>query len=337
MRASLLAVVVALAPPAVAQSPPSAPGVVVVAATVESFPLSVEALGNAAANESVEIRPVITATLTEVDFAEGQSVAAGTVLARLENVEALADVAAARASLVDSEAQHRRLSELYKTQAVAESQLAEVNARRESDMAAVAAAEARLAHTVIKAPFAGRLGLRRVSVGSLVGPDTVITTLDDTQSIKLDFDVPEVYLARLVVGLEVMARSAAYPDRVFSGKVTSIDTRVDPASRTVTVRALIDNHEGLLRAGMFLTVTLLKQNIEALMVPEEAIMPERSKQFVWVVGDDGLAELREVQTGRRRPGEVEILDGLQAGERVIVEGVQKARDGEPVEARERSS
>ena len=332
---SLLAVMVALASPALAQS--TAPEVVVTEATVKSFPLSVEALGNAAANESVEIRPVIAATLTEVDFKEGQYVETGTVLARLENVEALADVAAARASLVESEAQHRRLSELYKTQAVAESQLAEVNARRESDMAAVAAAEARLAHTVIKAPFAGRLGLRRVSVGSLVGPDTVITTLDDTKSIKLDFDVPEVYLARLVVGLEVTAHSAAYPDRLFSGKVTSIDTRVDPVSRTVTVRSLVDNSDGLLRAGMFLTVTLLKQNIEALMVPEEAIVPERSKQFVWVVGDDSLAEQREVRTGRRRPGEVEILDGLQAGERVIVEGVQKARAGEPVAARERGT
>lgn len=321
-------------PVALAQAP-GAPSVVVAPARLQSFPLAVEALGNASANEAVFIRPVITATLTSIGFEEGQQVAAGAVLAELENVEALAEVAAARARLVESQAQFRRLSELYKSQAVAESQLNEVTARREADLAAVAAAEARLAHTVITAPFDGRLGLRRVSVGSLVGPDTVITTLDDTRRIKLDFDVPEVFLAQLDEGLEVTARSVAWPERVFRGRVASIDTRVDPVSRTVTVRGVLDNADGLLRAGMFLTVTLLKQDIQALVVPEEAVVPDRSKQYVWVVDEAGISRLREVETGRRRPGQVEILEGLAAGERVIVEGTQKARDGEVVQVRER--
>ena len=306
--------------------------VLVAEATVASFPLVVEALGNAAANESVEIRPVISATLTHIEFEEGQEVQAGAVLARLENVEALAEVASARATLAESDAQFRRMSELYKTKAVAESQLNEITARRDADHAALAVAEARLNHTVVRAPFAGRLGLRRVSPGSLVGPMVVITTLDDTRTIKLDFDVPEVFLARLETGLEVNARSAAWAEEVFLGKVVSVDTRVDPVSRSVKVRALLDNETGHLRAGMFLTVTLFRQDIEALLVPEEAIVPERSEQFVWVVGPDGTAEYRAVRTGRRRPGEVEILDGLQAGERVIVEGTQKARPGAAVQA-----
>lgn len=307
------------------------PTVVVAEARIDSFPLVIEALGNAAANESVEIRPVITATLMEIGFEEGQQVKAGAVLAELENVEALAEVAAARATLAESEAQFRRLSELFKTKAVAESQLNEITARRDADHAAAAAADARLAHTVVRAPFDGQLGLRRVSPGSLVGPATIITTLDDTRNIKLDFDVPEVYLARLEVGLEVTAHSAAYKDAVFRGQVVSVDTRVDPVSRTIKVRALLDNESGLLRAGMFLTVTLFKQDIESLMVPEEAIVPERSQQFVWVVDEAGIAEFRAVRTGRRRPGEVEILDGLRAGERVIVEGTQKARPGAAVQ------
>ena len=327
-----------LATPAFAQRPPAnPPGVVVAPATLASFPLSVQALGNASANEAVEIRPVISARLMKIQFDEGQLVEAGTVLAELENVEPWADVAAAKARLADSEAQYKRLTELYKTQSVAESQLNEVTARREADLAAVQAAQARLDHTVIRAPFSGRLGLRRVSIGSLVGPNTVITTLDDTGSIKLDFDVPEVYLSRLGIGLSVSAASAAYPDRVFEGTVSSIDTRVDPVSRTVTVRSVIDNPDGLLRAGMFMTVNLLKENIQALLVPEEAIVPERSKQYVWVVGNDGLAELREVRTGRRRPGQVEVLEGLVAGERVIIEGTQKARAGQPVQATERDA
>ncbi len=320
----------ALLPGAAGAQMPGAPAVVVAPARVESFPLAVEALGNAAANEAVAIRPLISATLTAIQFEEGQMVEAGTVLAQLENIEPLSDVAATRATLAESEAQYRRLAELYKTQAVSQSQLNEITARRDADMAAVAAAEARLAHTVIKAPFAGRLGLRRVSVGSLVGPDTIITTLDDTDSIKLDFDVPEVFLARLEPGLEVVAHSAAYPEQEFRGRVSSVDTRVDPVSRTIRVRSVLGNEAGLLRAGMFLTVTLLRQNVDALMIPEEAIVPERSEQYVWVVGADEVAELRRVGTGRRRPGQVEILDGLEPGERVIVAGTQKARPGQPV-------
>lgn len=331
IRPVMICLAMLTAAPALGQAPGGAPpGVVVAPAERQSFPLSVEALGNARANEAIEIRPVITATLMTVQFEEGEYVEAGTVLAELENVEPVSDLAAARASLAESEAQYQRLSQLYKTNVVAQSELAEITARRQADQAAVHAAEARLAHTVITAPFAGRLGLRRVSAGSLVGPTTVITTLDDTDRIKLDFDVPEVYLALLRSGLEVTARSAAYPDRLFRGVVTSVDTRVDPVSRTITVRSRLDNEERLLRPGMFLTVSLLRQDLQALMIPEQAIVPERSQQFVWVVGPGDVAELRQVRTGRRRPGQVEILEGLSDGDRVIVEGTQKARTGEPV-------
>ena len=306
------------------------PGVVVSEASLKPFPLSVEALGNASANEAIEIRPEITAALTEVNFEEGQMVEAGMVLARLENVEPLADLAAARANLVDSESQYRRSRELFKSQAVSESALQQLEAQREADRAAVAAAEARVADTVIKAPFSGRLGLRRVSVGSLVSPSTVITTLDDTRFIKLDFAIPEIFISRIEKGLVIRARSAAWKGVEFIGTVSSIDSRVDPVSRTVTVRSIIPNEEGRLRAGMFLTVSLLKESVIALMVPEQALVPERSLQFVFVVGKDDIVEQRLVAAGRRRPGEVEILDGLDEGERVIVEGTQKVRNGQPV-------
>jgi membrane fusion protein (multidrug efflux system) len=308
-----------------------APGVIVSEAVIKPFPLSAEALGNARANESVEIRPEITAAIIEILFEEGQMVTRGDILARLENSEPLADLAAARAALVDSESQYRRSTELFKTRVVSESQLEQLEAQRDADLAAVNAAQARLDHTVIRAPFAGQLGLRRVSRGSIVGPGTVITTLDDTSSIKLDFNVPEVFLARLAPGLTVTAHSAAWPDLRFSGEVTVIDTRVDPVSRTVTVRALLPNDERRLRAGMFLTVTVLKEDVESLMIPEQAIVPERSNQYVLVVGPDNVVERRQIESGRRRPGEVEILEGLQPGERVITEGTQKARPGQQVE------
>jgi membrane fusion protein (multidrug efflux system) len=306
------------------------PGVFVTQAVVKSFPLSAEALGNARSNESVDIRPKITASLTEILFEEGQEVEAGDVLVKLDNLEQVADLAAAQAALVESEASFRRSTELFRNKVVAKSQLLQDEARKIADEAMVSVAQKRLADTVVRAPFAGRIGLRRVSVGSLVGPDAVITTLDDTHIIKVDFDLPEIYLSRIQPGLKVLAHSAAFPDHEFAGSVSSIDTRVDPVSRTVRVRSIMPNTQGHLRPGMFLTVILLNDTIEALVIPERALIPERSIQYVFVVGDNQVVEKRAVEIGRRRPGEVEILSGLSAGESVIVDGTQKAREGQAV-------
>jgi len=328
------AIPVALAAPMWSASA-AAPGVIVAEAARVPFPLSVEALGTAVANEAVEIRPQISETVVAIEFEEGQQVEAGDVLVELRNSQALAQVAAARAVLVDSEGKYRRAERMLESQLVAESELEALRARRDADQAALDAAEARLAETVVRAPFAGRVGLRRVSLGSLVNPSTVITTLDDTDPIKLDFDVPETALGLLAEGLPVEAVSAAWPDTVFEGTVASIDTRVDPVSRTVTVRALVPNRGRLLRPGMFLTVRLLRRDVTALMVPEQALIPEQSRQFVLVVGEDGIVEKREVRAGRRRPGAVEILSGLDGGEVVVVEGTQKARAGEAVEIQDR--
>lgn len=314
----------------IAQGNTAVPGVVVATVKLQSFPLSAEALGNARANESVDIRPKITATLMAIHFEEGQEVVAGDMLVELDKLEPVADLAAAKATLVNSEARYQRSRELYRTHVVAESQLLQDEARKIADEAMVSVAEARLADTIVRAPFAGRIGLRRVSLGSLVGPNTIITTLDDTKTIKLDFDLPEVYLSRLERGLTVKARSAAWPGLEFVGTVASIDTRVDPISRTIRVRSVMPNEQGRLRPGMFLTVTLLNENISTLMIPEEALIPVRSTQSVMVVDENRVVDLRRVSIGRRRPGQVEILAGLSAGEKVIVDGTQKARHAQQV-------
>ncbi|MDH3199019.1 MAG: efflux RND transporter periplasmic adaptor subunit, partial [Candidatus Krumholzibacteria bacterium] len=234
----------------------SAPGVVVAEATRVSFPFVVEALGTARANESVDVRPKVSERVRGIRFVEGRHVDRGDVLVLLEDAEARASVAAAKATLVDSESKYVRGQELFRSRLVSESELESLAARRDADQAALDAAEARLADTVVRAPFAGLVGLRRVSVGSLVGPSTVITTLDDTDTIKLDFDVPETALSHVAVGLPVVSRSAAWPETPFTGTVASIDTRVDPVTRTITVRALVPNPQRLLRPGMFLTVAL---------------------------------------------------------------------------------
>ncbi len=306
--------------------------VLVRTAEIRSFPLSAEALGNARANEAIDVRAEITAAITAIHFDEGQWVEKDTVLVELENAAQLAAVAFAKAALVESASQLKRSEELYKTNVVAASQLEQLKAKQESDQANVHAAQSRLVQTVIRAPFSGRLGLRRVSLGSIVDTNTVITTLDDTSRIKLDFEVPEVFLARLQPGLAVNAYSAAWPDIQFRGEVISVDTRVNPVTRTISVRAILPNDDGQLRPGMFLTVSLLREDVSALMVPEEAIVPERSKQFVYTLDEANVVSLREVQTGRRRPGEVEIISGLSSGERVITEGTQKVRPGQTVNA-----
>jgi len=307
------------------------PGVIVAEARVVPFPLTLEGLGTARANESVEIRPQASERITAIRFEEGEVVEAGRVLVELESAEARADVASARAALAESESQLRRARELYETRALSASELQTRLTRRDADQAALDAAQARLSHTTVRAPFAGRLGLRHVSLGSLVTPATVITTLDDTNPIKLDFDVPETVLARLQTGLPVRAHSAAWPDEIFEGQVASLDTRVDPVTRMLTVRALVPNAAGRLRPGMFLAVQMQRSEVEALMVPEQALVPEQSRQFVLVVTPGGEVEQREVRTGRRRPGQVEVLDGLAPGEQVIAEGTQKARAGQRVE------
>jgi membrane fusion protein (multidrug efflux system) len=326
IRAALVTVVL----PAVA-SASEAPHVILADAKPLDFPLTVQAPGTARANESVEIRPQVSESITAIRFVEGERVEAGKVLIELEDSEAKADVAAAKAALLESENQATRARELFKTKAVSASALDQRTAQRDADRAALDAAESRLAESKIRAPFAGRVGLRRVSLGSLVTPATIITTLDDTDTIKLDFDVPETVLSLLAEGLAVEAYSAAWPERRFEGEVETVDTRVDPVSRTLIVRARIPNPDALLRPGMFLSVVLRREDVAALMIPEQALVPEQSRQYVWVVGPADVVEKREVRTGRRRPGQVEIVAGLTAGERVVIEGTQKVQTGDTVQ------
>jgi membrane fusion protein (multidrug efflux system) len=330
--------------PGAGQSPaaagrPGAPGgasfsqkpIAVVVAPVRSERLSfeMEALGTTRANESVDITSKVVNQVTAVRFSEGQQVKRGQVLVELDAAQVRADLAAAEAALAESRSQFERSRELAVTKVLSDSQLEQIEATFKGNEARVGSARARVNDTVVKAPFDGRVGLRRVSVGSLVSPGTVITTLDDTRTMKLDFTVPETFLSVVQPGLEIVARSVAYPDRSFGGKVSSIDSRVDPATRAVTVRALVPNESGLLKPGMFLTVRLSRGAVDALLVPEEAIVPEQGDMFVFVVAGDSV-EKRKIRLGERRVGNVQVVEGLAEGEIVVTEGTQKIRDGAAV-------
>jgi len=304
----------------------------VVTAQVELRPMidEIEALGTARANESIEIRPRIASLIDRVNFKEGQTVRKGDLLIELENNEIVAGLAVAEAALSESRSIYRRSKSLASSKAISASNLEQLLAQVQVDEAQVEAARARLANTRILAPFEGRVGLRRVSPGSFVNTSTVITTLDDVSQIKLDFSVPETFLTVVREGMDIIAHSLVFPDREFLGKVSSVDTRLDPVSRSVQVRALIPNTEGILKPGMFLTVDLQRDRGDVLIAPEQAIVPEGTRQFVYVV-KDGKAEKRPVTLGRRVPGFVTIEEGLEVGEEIVTEGTHKIRDGSGVE------
>ena len=290
----------------------------------------IEALGTARANESVEIRPRVSSLVESVAFSEGQTVAAGAILVQLEDNEEVAGLALAEANLSESRSLYNRSLSLADTQAISASDLEQLLAQVRVDEASVEAAKARLDNTIIRAPFSGRVGLRRVSPGSFVNSSTVITTLDDVSTIKLDFTVPETFLTVLSKGMNISAESLVYPDREFTGTVASIDTRLDPVSRAVQVRAVLPNEEGLLKPGMFMSVGLQRDRGEVVVAPEQSIVPEGGSQYVYVVAD-GVAEKRRVVLGRRIPGFVAIDSGLESGEQVIVEGTHKVRHGSAVQ------
>jgi membrane fusion protein (multidrug efflux system) len=300
-------------------------GVVTAAVNTQPLGIDIEAVGSAVANESVEITSKTSNIVTAVRFQEGQLVKRGQILVNLDDAQTKADVAVAEAALAESENQFKRSRNLFSTQALSQSELDQIEATHKANQARVIAAQARLNDQVIRAPFAGRTGFRRVSVGSLVNPGTIITTLDDSSLIKLDFTVPQIYYFALRSGLAVEATTSGLPNRVFEGKVATLGSRIDTVSRSVMVRAEVPNKDGILRPGMFMTVKLRTEPLPALLIPEQALVPEQGQVYVYVV-QDGIAAKTPITIGRRRPGEVEVITGLKNADRVIVEGTQKVRD-----------
>ena len=309
-------------------SPVAQPPIAVVTAPARErdIDIGLQAIGTANANESVDITSKTTNMVVAIRFSDGELVTAGQVLVELDRETVAAELAAATAAFEESRSQWNRSRELVATQALSRAQHEQLEATMKANEARVAAAQARLSDTYIRAPFSGRTGLRQVSLGALISPGTRITTLDDTRTMKVDFAVPEAQVGALRPGQRVVARTNAYPGREFTGSVASVDSRVDAATRSVLVRATVPNREGALKPGMFLTVDLSQEERPALVIPEEALVPEQARQFVYVVEGATVAK-REVQLGRRQPGFVEITAGVTRGERVVIEGTLKLRDG----------
>ena len=290
---------------------------------------SVEALGTARAAEAVDLTPKTANLVTAIRFREGARVARGAVLVEMDSAQVRADLAAAEAAQAESRSQFRRSRELATARVLSAAQLEQIEATLKANEARVASARARLEDTIIRAPFAGRTGLRRVSLGALVTPGMVITTLDDTSSLRVDFTLPEALLGAVHAGLAVEAGSIAWPGRVFRAKVESVDSRVDPVTRSFTARARLANKDDALKPGMLLTLHLSGPSAAALIIPEQALVPEQGELYVYVV-NSGKAEKRRITLRGRLPGEVVVGSGLMAGEKIVTEGTLRLRPGAPV-------
>ncbi|GGG49018.1 MexH family multidrug efflux RND transporter periplasmic adaptor subunit [Pseudohongiella nitratireducens] len=290
----------------------------------------VQSVGTAMANESVNVTAKVSDTVSRVRFSDGDQVQRGDVLVELTNSAEMARLEEAQLAVDDARLQFDRFQPLADLNLVSQSDLDTAGNRVNTAEARLQGVVADMSDRLIMAPFDGVLGFRQVSEGSLVSPNTVITTLDDISTIKLDFTVAEVFLADINVGASIEAKSIVYQDRTFSGVVTVVGSRIDPATRSVQVRAEIPNPDGQLRPGMLMTVDMLLDQRETIVVPEEAVVPMQGRQYVYLVDDENIARQTVIKVGARQPGRVEILEGLVPGQQVITEGVGQVRPDTPV-------
>ncbi|WP_200769483.1 efflux RND transporter periplasmic adaptor subunit [Fontimonas thermophila] len=300
--------------------------------TVSARPLAHElvAVGSIRADESVVVRPEIAGRIAHIGFAEGQAVKAGQLLFALDDAIYRAELDQARASLVLAQRNFERATELFARKLVAQAERDQAAAAFDAAKAAMALAQARLDKTRILAPFSGVAGLRQVSPGDYVAPGQDLVHLQAMDRVKVDLRIDESALPMLRVGQTLAVEVDAYPGERFSGEVYAIDPRIADTTRSIALRARLPNPEGRLRPGQFARVRLvLGHKADAIVIPEQAIFPRGERQFVYVV-DDGSARLREIRVGLRIPGEAEVLDGLRAGERLIIAGLQRLSDGTPV-------
>lgn len=321
---------IAGSPQAIGQQPVP---VVVKEAVIDSFVDRVEALGTLRANETLEVTATVSETVTVIHFDDGQRVEAGDILVEMTGKEEHALIEEERSTIGEAKKQYDRVRPLVKRGAASQALLDQRRREYETALARLRALESKLQDRLIVAPFSGVVGLRNISVGALIEPGDVVTTLDDDSRMKLDFTVPAINLSSLKAGLPIEAKSPAFPGRVFKGEVSSVNSRIDPVTRSIVVRAILPNPDRLLKPGLLMSIDLLKNPRQAVVIPEEALSPSGRENHVFVVdpkADDTIAMQRKVTTGGRRPGEIEILTGLAPGEFVITHGGLRSRPGQPV-------
>jgi membrane fusion protein (multidrug efflux system) len=305
-------------------------GVVVAPVRTGTVVERAESVGTVRARDAVTITAKVPGIVQAIRFQEGENVREGEVLVELDAAALRAELDQARALFDDARSQLVRARGLQPGQTITAQRLETLEALTRQAEGRVRQAQAKLEELRVNAPFGGRVGLRQVSVGALVQPGTVVTTLDDISRVRVEFSVPEIYVARVREGSVVTARASAFGDRRFHGRVLVVDTRIDTTTRSVRVISEFENADEALKPGLFMTVDLeMARRDNALLVAEEALDPLGDRNYVYVIRDNRARRV-EVRLGQRLPGEVEVLSGVQPGEVVVVRGIQRLRNDAPV-------
>ena len=314
------------------QGQPAPPAVSVEMAKVDIGTIAAEvlAVGTLRSNESVVIRPEIAGRIASISFSEGDFVDKGAKLVVLDDSVYRAELAEAQANLNLSRRNFARAEELAQKGAGTERARDEARAAVERGEAAIELAKARLDKMKIVAPFRGIIGLRKVSPGDYISPGQDLVNLEDIETIKVDFRIPERNLGALREGQRIRIKIDAFPGRTFEGAVYAVDPHISEAGRSIAVRARIPNRDKVLRPGLYARVTLMLDEREnAILVSEQAVFPRGDSQYVYKV-IDGKAVLTKVKTGLYRGGVIEVVEGLGPEDVIVKAGQMKIRDGSPV-------
>lgn len=306
-------------------------GVPVELTTVESvsFPRGLSAIGSLRSDESTMVSAEVAGRVAEINFKEGQPVTKGQVLVRLDDDVAQAELAQAQANLALAQSRYDRSNRLQTAGFVSAEAREDAQNQLKLQEAAIKLAQAKLDKTTIEAPFDGVIGLRSVSIGEYVTPGQAIAPLEAVDTLKADFRLPERFIANVELGQTLELQVDARPGQMFEGKVYAISPLIEEGGRSILVRARVDNADGLLRPGMFARVQLITDESMAIVVPEASLAPSGRTQYVYRV-TEGQAERVAIEIGERRAGLVEVLRGLEPGDKVVAAGLQRMRPGVPV-------
>ena len=301
---------------------------VVAEAKLQAISETLSLVGTLAANEMVEIKSETDGLVQEIGFEEGQKVKAGHLLLRLDEVKFAAAVNEAEANFKFSRATYDRSHQLYEQKLISQQEHDQVAAQFQANQASLDLKKRELKDARIVAPFAGVVSSRQVSPGQVISKNTTLTWLVDLDPVKVELNIPERFVSRLRVGQKLEITVATFPGRAFSGEVFFVAPFIEPATRTALVKARVANPQHELKPGMFANLDLtLRLKEQAVVIPETAIMATGDRTLIYALDDQDIARLRPVKIGLRQIGSVEITEGLKAGERVVIEGVQKIRPG----------
>ncbi|WP_119393103.1 efflux RND transporter periplasmic adaptor subunit [Taklimakanibacter lacteus] len=311
-------------------APPNASPVEVAAAAAKTLSDDITAVGSLLSDESVQIATETDGRVSEIRFTEGDVVAARAVLITLDDALITAQLTDAEARLTLAKANYERAVALRKSGTASQTTLDTALSELSVAQAAFDLMKAQHEKLSIKAPFPGVLGFRTISPGAYVTAGTPLVNLEKIDRLKVNFSVPEVYLSKLSVGQKIEIIADALPATRFEGTIYAIDPAIDVNGRAIRVKATLDNQDGKLRPGLLARITVKGIPRTAVTIPESALVP-RGNDFLVYKADNGKAKETKVLAGRRENGFVEIIEGVDIGQQVVIAGQARLRDGANVE------